>query len=246
LPIRDAIAQAAALGAEAVELDARNEIKPREMSETAVRQLRKLLEDHRLRVAAVSFRTRRGYHVTEDLNQRVEATKDALTLAYQLGAGVVVNSVGHIPPEAQGREWETLRDALTDLGRHGQRAGALLAARTGAESGADLARLIRALPEGSLGVDFDPGSLIVAGFSPAEALAALASNVVHVHATDGVRDLGQGRGVQTPLGEGAVDFPQLLGSLEEQDYRGYFTLERESSAEPLREIREAVKFLRGL
>jgi sugar phosphate isomerase/epimerase len=48
------------------------------------------------------------------------------------------------------------------------------------------------------------------------------------------------------LGEGAVDFPQLLGSLEEQNYRGYFTVEREFSAEPLREIRAAVKFLRGL
>ena len=44
--------------------------------------------------------------------------------------------------------------------------------------------------------------------------------------------------------EGAADFPQLLGLLEEQAYRGYFTIEREQARDPMFEISQAVKYLR--
>ena len=45
--------------------------------------------------------------------------------------------------EPVGPEWDLLVQVLADLGRHGQRVGAVLAAETGSESGADLARLIQ-------------------------------------------------------------------------------------------------------
>jgi sugar phosphate isomerase/epimerase len=226
LPLKQAIKQAAELGAEAVEIDARGEIRPREMSQTGVRHLRKTLEDYSLRVCTVGFRTRHGYNVHESLDRRVAATKEALDLAYKLGSGIVVNHVGQVPSNREGPDWELLVETLADLGAHGQRIGSTLAARTGAESGEDLAALIAALPQGALGVDLDPGALIVNGHSVKDAATALGENVVHVHATDGARDLAQGRGTQTPLGQGVVDFPELLGILEEHGYRGYFTVER--------------------
>jgi sugar phosphate isomerase/epimerase len=139
-----------------------------------------------------------------------------------------------------------LVEVLSDLGRHGEHVGALLAARTGSESGEDLARLIDALPAGTIGVDFDPGNLIINGFSASESLQHLGSHVLHVHAKDGVRDLAIGRGLEVPLGRGSADFPTLLGALEERGYRGYFTLERASASDPLGEIAQAVKFLRAL
>ena len=106
------------------------------------------------------------------------------------------------------------------MGRFGQTVGATLAAETGSESGAELKRLIEALPPGSLGVNFDPGNLIVSDHSPQEAVEALGPYIMHVHAKDGVRDLSQGRGVEAPLGRGSCDFPALLGALEQEDYRG--------------------------
>ena len=246
LPFRQALAKASELGATAVEIDARGELKPRELSQTGLRQLRKLLDEYGLRVCAVGFRTRHGYNVTDHADQRVEATQEALAFAYKLGAPVVINHVGRIPAQPQGPEWELLLTTLEDLGRFGQRTGAMLAARTGAESGEDLARLLNALPEGTLGVDFDPGALIINGFSARDALLTLGRHVVHVHARDGVRDAAQGRGVETPLGEGAADFPQLLGLLEEQAYRGYFTIECEQARDPMFELSQAVKYLRDL
>ena len=43
-----------------------------------------------------------------------------------------------------------------------------------------------------------------------------------------------------------ADFPELLGALEEHQYRGYFTIERENASNPVYEIGEAVKFLRAV
>lgn len=246
LPLKKALHIAARMGAVAVEIDARGELKPRDLTGTAIRHLRKMLDDLNLRVCAVSFRTRRGYDTVEDLDRRVEATKQAMQMAYQFGASVVVNQVGRVPTESQGPQWDAMLESLAELGQHGQHVGALLAAETGTESGPDLKRLIDALPPGSLGVNFDPGNLIVNGFSPREALESLAADVLHVHAKDGVRDLAQGRGLEVPLGHGSADFPQLLGTLEEHQYRGYFTVEREKCNDPVAEIAQAVTFLKNI
>ena len=231
MPLLKGLAAAARLGAQGVELDARGELRPAELTQTALRQLRKTLNDFRLRVCAVSYRTRRGYGVLDDLDKRVAGTKEAMRMAQALGASVVVNHVGDVPAKAEGAEWDLLVQVLADLGRHGQQVGAMLAAQTGAVDGADLARLIAALPDGSIGVDLDPGALIVNGYSAQEAVEALGRHVMHVHASDGVRDLARGRGVEVPLGRGSVDWPALLATLEQRGYRGYFTIRRDGKRE---------------
>jgi sugar phosphate isomerase/epimerase len=246
LPFSRALAQATALGGHSVEIDGRDEIKPRDLTQTATRQLRKLLDDRKLRVCAVEYRTRRGYNVRDDLDRRVDATKQAMSMAYALGAGVVVNHIGRIPQEPKGTEWELLVETLDELGRHGQRCGAMLAAQTGAESGQDLARLLEALPEGSLGVAFDPGALILNGFSPSESLAALAARVVHFYATDAVHDLAKGRGVETLLGEGVADYPGLLGMLEEHDYSGSLVVDAVGAENPVFEMQQAIAYFKQL
>ncbi|HUY92704.1 MAG TPA: sugar phosphate isomerase/epimerase family protein [Pirellulales bacterium] len=246
LPFKQALLAAKRLGAAAVEIDARGEINPQALSQSGRRQLRKLLDDLDLRVAAVSFRTRRGYDVPHDLQRRIEATKRAMEFAYSLGASLVVNSIGRVPEKSEGPAWTTLIEALADLGGYGQHVGASLAAETGGESGADLARLLAALPPGSLAVCLNPGNLIINGFSPLDAIQALGADIRYVHAKDGVRDLAQGRGIETPLGRGAADFPALCGALEEHGYRGYWTIQRERAENPLAEIGQAVSYLQSL
>jgi sugar phosphate isomerase/epimerase len=246
LPFKKALHTAGDLGAEAVEIDARNEVNVRQLGQTGLRELRKILNDRNLRVCAVTFRTQRGYNVMDGLDRRIAATKEALKFAYDIGSSVVVNHIGRVPKESQGPEWDLLVEVLSDIGKFGQHVGAWLAAETGTEEGADLARLIAALPTGSLGVNFDPGNLVVNGYPVRAALDSLGSHVMHVHAKDGVRDLAQGRGIEVPLGRGSVDFAELIGGLEEHDYRGFYTIEREKSADPVFEIGQAVKYLRSL
>jgi sugar phosphate isomerase/epimerase len=246
VPFARGLRLAKELGAEAVEIDARGELRPETLSRTGVRQIRKQLDDLQLKVSAVDFRTRRGYEVSQDLERRVEATQMALQLAYELGASVVINQVGQIPAEPKGPAWDLLLQVLADLGQYGQKVGALLAADTGADDGERLAQLIEALPLGSLLVNFNPGNLIANGHSPRESIRRLAPHVAHLHANDGVRDLAKGRGVAVPLGSGVAEFPELLAVLEERHYRGYITVLTEPPHNSLDEITSAVRYLRAL
>ncbi|MHB8901285.1 MAG: sugar phosphate isomerase/epimerase family protein [Thermoguttaceae bacterium] len=246
LPARQALAMAADLGVDAVELDARGDFAPRNLSETGLRQLKKMLSDLRLRVASVSFRTRRGYDIPADLDARVEATKEAMRLAAQLGARVVVNQVGRIRSGQGGGDDSLLVEVLTDLANYGNFAGALLAAETGSEPAEELARLMERLPEGLIGVDLNPGNLSAAGFAPTEAIQALGERILHVHATDGFCDLATRRGEHVPLGTGATDFPLLLGVLEEYGYQGYYIVRTDGSGDPRAAAANAVEYLRKI
>jgi sugar phosphate isomerase/epimerase len=244
-PLKLALRTAARLGADGVEIDARNELRPGELSGTGLRELHKLLEDLNLRVSAVAFPTRRGYDDPDDLERRVQATQNALRFARDLRADVVINRVGQVPAESNDSRIVRLVEALTAIGMHGERVGARLAAQTGADPPQDLARLIAALPEQTVGVDLHPTNLILGGQSPREAVEVLGPYVLHVHACDAVRD-ATGRSREVELGRGTADLPELLGRLTEFDYRGWVTIERRESADPVSEIENAVAFLRSL
>lgn len=245
-PFRKALAMAARMGAKGVELDARSDLRPSEITGTALRELRGLLTEHNLKVAAVGFQTRRGYDVPDEIERRVAATKAAMRLAADLRAEIVINQIGAVPTEPGGPEWLLLVQTLTDLGQFGHHIGARLAAQTGTESGADLARLLAALPPQSIAVDLDPGNLIMNNLSPLEAVQSLGSAIVHVHARDAVRDLTRRRGIEVPLGRGSADFPNLLGALEEHQFRGFFTIRRTEGDDPEYEVGQAVKYLQNL
>ena len=246
VPLRRALHIAAQLGADAVEIDARGEINPQQISRTGLRELRKMLDDLRLKVSAVTFRTRRGYDSLADLGPRIEATKAAMELAQGLGTTVVVNHVGRIPSDTDSDGWRLLIEVLDELGRHGNRVGATLAAETGSESGEQMRRLLEHLPEGTLGVDFNPGSLVAGGFDPIEALGSLGPHVVHVHATDGSCDRAALRGSQVPVGQGSVDFPAVLARLDEHRYTGYFTMQHTGGNDPAAELGRAIEYLRRM
>lgn len=246
LPLKRALQTAARLGATGVELDARRDIRPQELTGTARRQLRKMLDDLQLSVTAVRFPTRRGYNVTEDLDRRVAGTKEAMSLAYALGTNILVNAIGRIPEDPESSSWSLLVNVLEDIGRHGQHCGAMLAAETGSESPESMQRLITALPDGFLGVNFDPGNLIVNGYSASEAARLLGPYVRHVHAKDGVQDLAQGRGIEVQLGRGSVDFEELIAIFDQHNYRGYYTIECGAREHAIEAVGEAVQYLRRL
>lgn len=244
LPFRKGLVAAARLGADGVVVDAQGEITP-QLSQSGLREVKKLLEQQQLRVGALSFRTSGGYGDVEGLEQRVEATRAVMQLAYRLGTTVVIGQLGRIGP-ADSDAYRLLVDVLADLGRFGHRAGAMLAVETGNDDAATLARLLDTLPEQSLNVDLNPGKLLAAGLSPSEFVATLGRWVAHVHATDAVRDLSRLRGELVSLGRGAVDFPEIFGRLEEAGYGGHVTVEAVSTHAPADEMASAIAYLRRL
>ena len=244
-PLKSAIATAATLGADAIEINGRTQLRPAEMSRTAVRHFQKTLADFNLKVASIHFPTRRGYAVTESLEQRIDATKAAMTMAYELGCNVVVNQIGRIP-EPETEDWNTLIQALSDIGNHGNRCGAKLAAQTGIDGGEPLKNLIARLPIGSLQVDFDPASLMFHNHIVGDTMKLLAEHVSHVRTRDAVEDLSQGKRIEVQLGRGSVDWAQLLGLLEEKNYSGYLTVQRDAESDAVQQCSESLEYLTQL
>lgn len=247
-PLRQAIGAAAELGADGVEIDARNEIRVGDFSQTALRQFRKLLDDLGLRVAALEFPTRRGLGDPEDLDRRLGALRDAMGLAYKLGARVVVHHAVDLPDaDGAGPGWATLRESLAALAEYGDHVGATLAIASSAPP-EEQAKLLDGLPEGSLAVALNPAGLVGAGESSVEAAALLGARVRYVRAADAVREIagGGGRVVEAPLGRGSADFPAVLGTLEEHGYRGWVTAERNDGSDPRGDLANAVAFLRAI
>ncbi len=245
-PLRQGLLLASRMEVSAVALDAQGELHPSMISQTGLRHLRKLLEDARLRVCSVRYRTQHGYDTIENLQPRIEGTKAAMRLAYALGAPIVVNQVGTIAAEEGGPGWEIMLEALHDLGQFGLHVGATLAATTGSESPEALARLIATLPDGFLMVDLDPGNLVANGHTPMDAIDRLSGHIRHVRATDAVRDHARGGSTDVPIGRGMVDFALMLARLSEHGYRGYLTVDRPSSVNPVHEVGLAVQYLQRI
>jgi sugar phosphate isomerase/epimerase len=246
LPFRRALVAAAKLGATAVEIDARGEINAQAISTTGMRDLKRILGDHGLQVSAVGFRTRRGYDDPQEIDRRVTATKVVMKFAQGIGAANVVNHVGFITSDEQSASWKLLIEVLTDLSLYGHQVGARLCADTGNESPEDLKRLLDALPQYGIGVNLNPGRLIIAGFPPLDAVDKLGENILHVHATDGVQDRARGRGMEVQLGRGSADYPSLAASLETIGYHGYFTVAKENTESSEEELSAAIKYLKNI
>lgn len=245
LPFKKALALAAEMGADGVEINARSEVKPRELSRTGERQIKKMLDDFQLKICCVTFPTRRGYGETEDLDRRIDATKAAMMMAYNLGCPVVSNYVGLIPDE-ESENRTTMLQALEDLGRHGQRVGSMFAIRTGRQSGEKLAEFVGQLSPGSVMMDFDPAELVMHSHDTQKALKLVGKDVVHFRARDAVLDLSLGQGIEVQLGRGVVDFPPLLAILEENNYQGFITVDRHPGVQTAVECSQSFEYLENV
>ncbi|MGL4511767.1 MAG: sugar phosphate isomerase/epimerase family protein [Lacipirellulaceae bacterium] len=251
LPLREALATAARLGASGVEIDARNELRVADFSQTALRQLRKLLDDLGLRVASVAFPTRRTLADTEDLERRVLAIREAMTFAYKIGARVLAHPMPDLPPldseaEPSGAS-KTFVESLSLLADHGDRAGARVALASGADPAAQRA-LLDSLPDGTVGVALHPGALVGRGHDPAAAAGLLGDRVLLAYAADATCEGGAAalRGVETQLGRGDVDLPAVAARLEEHGYRGWFVAERREGPSPAEDLGDSVAYLNAL
>jgi sugar phosphate isomerase/epimerase len=157
---------------------------------------------------------------------------------------VVVNSLGRVPESNDDARYETLKTVVDDFGRYGAKVGTFFAAETGTEPGERLMKLIESSEDGYVAIALNPGQLIINQFELRSSVAAVASRVQLVMAIDGVLDLAAGRGVSVPLGQGIAEFPELLGVLEEYQYRGHFVVGRAESN--LDELNQGIQYLRQL
>jgi sugar phosphate isomerase/epimerase len=243
--LKQSLKTAAEIGAQGVQFDVRQELKPQDLSETGRRHFLHLLGDQGLKVDSLYLPTRRTFYDLEHLDTRLAITREAMQFAWQLEARVVTLHVGRIPSDPESPEYQMLRQVLGDLARYGNHVGVTLAMIPMNDTPAAMQRLVSDVTEGVLGVDFDPAAFLLAGVNPTDALRALYASIFHMQARDAVRDI-DGTGLEVPLGRGEVDWNEFVALAEEMNYRGWVTVNRTQGEHRLMDAAHAIQYLKTL
>jgi len=244
LPFRPALAAAARMQLAGVQLDAVGDFHPDRLSQSGRREVLHMLRSHGLELTALGVPLRNGLDAPVNLEPRIAHIKKVLALSFELGARCVIVEAGRVPDSADDPRTATLRESLIALAGHADRVGAVLALETGLESGEALAAWLGSLPAGGLGVNYDPGNLLLHGFDPVANVAPLKGRIVHTHAHD-ARLGGASRATQSaPVGGGDIDWMAYLATLAAIEYSGWVVVELDEPDAAA--VEQGVRFLRRL
>jgi len=252
MPIKEAIKKAAELSLDGIQPYATcGELDPANLSKTGRDDFKKFVSDLGLEISAiVGDFGGHGFVDSRTLDWRVKRTKEVIDLAVDLGVKIVTTHIGVVPENTDAVEWKLLLQSLPEVGTYGYERNVVLATETGPEPAEILKKLLDALNNPGIKVNYDPANLVmVAGDDPVKGVYTLKDYIVHTHAKDGIKlpdENGKKRWKELPLGEGKVNFPEYLKAMKDIGYNGFFTIEREVGENPAEDIIKARDFLRSL
>lgn len=268
LPLGKSISLAGSLGFDGIQIYATTgEFSPAVLNEEKKAEIRRLLRENSLEISALcGDMGGHGFEIAADNPQRIENTKAIIDLAQEFNVSVVTTHIGVIPSDKSEPHYKIMLDALTECGKYSAARGITLAIETGPETAKTLLEFIEDT-EGGVGVNLDPANFVmVTGQDPVDAVKLLGKYIVHTHAKDGVMLKATDPEIiyncfakggiealnvadyflETPLGEGSVNFPAYIDALRKVGFDGYLTIERETGEDPIFDIRSAQNVLKNL
>jgi L-ribulose-5-phosphate 3-epimerase len=246
LGFRHGLPLAAKMGAAGVQVDAIGELAPDRLTETGRRELKILLRTYAQELTALNCPLRRGLDVAENQQPRLEYLRRAMSIAFELGPRMVVAPLPKLPGESELERARLMREALLDLGRHGDRVGTVLALEVGMDGPEAVGAYLDSFDVGSLKVNYDPANLLVNGFDPIAGIIPLHRRIAHTHARDARRATVSRGSQEVALGAGDIDWLSYVASLVAVEYRGWLTIERETGEDRLRDLERGVGFLKRM
>ena len=266
--IEESISLAGKLGMDGIQIYAvSGEFCPEVLlaSEEKIEYYKRLLKENNLVVSALCGDLGgHGFEIEADNAVRVERTNRIVDLACKFDTKVVTTHIGVIPDDESAPKYKIMLDAIRKCGEYAASKGVTLAIETGPETAPVLAGFVAKTVKG-VGVNLDPANFVmVTGQDPAEAVYMLRDYIVHTHLKDGkmlkksnpveiynVFAEGGIEGlnvadyfIETPVGEGDVDFNAYVGALKEIGYDGFLTIERETGSDPSSDIAKAAAYAR--
>jgi len=263
---KDSVVLAGSLGFSGVQVYATTgEFSPSVLSESDIECYRELLAKNGLEISALcGDMGGHGFEIAADNPERIEKTKEIIDLACKFGTKVITTHIGVIPADTASEKYKTMLSALSACGDYAKERGVTLAIETGPETADVLYGFVNAAGDG-VGVNLDPANFVmVTGQDPAAAVRLLGKKIVHTHLKDGkmlkktdpliiYNHFAEGGiealnvadfFIETPVGEGDVDWADYISALREIGYDGYLTIERETGADPIADIKKAADFVK--
>ncbi|MHB1004523.1 MAG: sugar phosphate isomerase/epimerase family protein [Chloroflexota bacterium] len=237
-PATDAIARIARAGYAGVELNAETlpwaqpHVTPA-TGNAERRAIRRAAAETGLAITSLSAHI--GLVSTDPGERRaaVEFSKGCVDLALDLGTNTIHGLTGIVPDGVEEtRAWDWALAAIDEITAYAESRGVAYGIEPVVgmliASGAGMARLVAALPDRKVGMNYDPSHLQVAGDDPATEARRFGARIVAVHLKDAKGTPGNFS--FPPLGEGAVDFVTLAQALREVGYAGAVAVEYEAQA----------------
>ncbi|OAM90546.1 sugar phosphate isomerase/epimerase [Termitidicoccus mucosus] len=173
--------------------------------------------------------------------------REGAAIASRLGLKLVTFHAGFLPRKTDAG-FPVMKERLETLASLFAERKIALGLETGQETAGELAELMRELADGknnNIGVNFDPGNMILYGKGdPVAALRALAPWLRQIHIKDARHAKTPGAwGEEVPAGRGDVDWAHFFETLRELGYGGDFAIEREAGMQRVEDIREGREFL---
>ena len=268
LPLAEGIPLAAKLGFSGVQIYATGgEFSPDSLTAEQKAAYKAQLAECGLEISALcGDMGGHGFEIAADNPERVEKTKRIIDLAVEFGAKAVTTHMGVIPADKADPKYAVMLAALTECGLYAASKGVTMAIETGPETAPTLLQFLQDT-KGGVGVNLDPANFVmVTGQDPVEAVELLGEYIVHTHVKDGkmlkktdpaiIYNCFAEGGIEalnvadyfleTPLGEGQVDFPAYIDALRRAGFDGYLTVERETGADPVADIQLAYNTVSAL
>ncbi len=243
-PLRESIKSAAELNVAGIQFDVRTEVRSGELTDTGRRDLLHQIGEYGLKVAGAVFPLNHPLYEADKIDVRLAAIRDAMKFAYSLKAPTLCFRVGRIPEDPASKERLLLVEALCDLARYANHIGTLLAITPTNDSAETLKTLLDAVQTGPIGIDFDPAHFAMTGRPVVESLRTLHNLVMHVQLRDGIHGIDGGQ--EEPVGQGNVDWGEVMALLGEMDYRGWLTAIRSQGEDRTHDLSRGVKFIQRL
>jgi len=252
LGLGQTIAQTARIGFPAIELACAPPHFDLDTARHAAEPVARQIREAGLAVAALSLFTP-GLTDPHGTRREIESAATYIRLAPLFGTSVVKLTPGAPASAEAGEEhWRLLVEALEALIPLARQSGVRLAVETHmrqlTDTLASSRRLLEAVPDETLGLTVDFLNLAFAGDRAGDAIDALGPRMYHTHLKNGFKDASGGWHFQQ-LGEGMLDYAEVLRRVRDAGYGGYLSIEclrRADGLDPVEAPRQDLATLRGL
>lgn len=172
--------------------------------------------------------------------------------ARELGVTDIITHLGFIPQDPMDHNYVGLINALKHLTGELKKHGQFFSFETGQETPLVVRRCIEDVGADNLGVNYDPGNLLIYGNgNPVDGLDLLGDYVRSVHAKDATYpSSGYTAGEEMVMGEGQVDMKAVVEKLRAHGFDRVMSIEHErkgiSAEQKEQEIMHAKHYLEAL